>query len=100
MTSKKLGEHATLQVARHRWSVAMARIKEAQGDIDSALYQRAGASKGDWGNAGHRRLIAPNFQIDRSRRITAGLAELARCLTPEPSRRVGVNPGAIVAYGG
>jgi LuxR family maltose regulon positive regulatory protein len=37
LTSKKLGEHAALQVTRHRWYVAMARIKEAQGDLDSAL---------------------------------------------------------------
>ena len=37
LTSKKLGEHAALQVTRHRWYVAMARIKEAEGDLDSAL---------------------------------------------------------------
>ncbi len=32
-----LGEHAALQAARHRWYMSMARIKEAQGDLEGAL---------------------------------------------------------------
>ena len=37
MTSKALGEHAAFKETRHRWYIAMARIKAAQGDPDGAL---------------------------------------------------------------
>jgi len=37
LTSKELGEHATLPELQYRSCVAMARIKEAQGDLDGAL---------------------------------------------------------------
>jgi hypothetical protein len=63
------------------------------------LHQRAGASPGDWGHAGHWRLISPNFQIDRRRRITARLVELACSLTPKPASRVDISSGSIVANG-
>lgn len=35
--SKKLAEHGGISEHRHRWHVAMARIKEARGDLDGAL---------------------------------------------------------------
>ncbi len=35
--SKELGEHTGLPQNRYRWCVAMARIREAQGDLDGAL---------------------------------------------------------------
>jgi ATP/maltotriose-dependent transcriptional regulator MalT len=35
--SKELGEHIGLPQNRYRWRVAMARIREAQGDLDGAL---------------------------------------------------------------
>ena len=37
LRSKELGEHVGLPETRYRWYVAMARIKEAQGDLDDAL---------------------------------------------------------------
>ena len=35
--SKELSEHGGISEHRHRWHVAMARIKEARGDVDGAL---------------------------------------------------------------
>jgi LuxR family maltose regulon positive regulatory protein len=37
LRSKELGEHTGLPQNRYRWCVAMARIREAQGDLNSAL---------------------------------------------------------------
>ena len=37
LTSKELGEHAGLPQNPYRWRVAMARIREAEGDLDGAL---------------------------------------------------------------
>ena len=37
LRSQELGEHAGLPQNRYRWQVAMARIREAEGDLDSAL---------------------------------------------------------------
>jgi LuxR family transcriptional regulator, maltose regulon positive regulatory protein len=37
LRSKELGEHTGLTQNRYRWCVAMARIQEAQGNLDSAL---------------------------------------------------------------
>lgn len=37
LRSKELGEHTGLPQNRYRWCVAMAHIREAQGDLDSAL---------------------------------------------------------------
>lgn len=37
LRSKELGEHAGFPRNRYRWRVAMARIREAEGDLDTAL---------------------------------------------------------------
>ena len=37
LRSKELGERTGLPQNRYRWRVAMARIREAQGDLDGAL---------------------------------------------------------------
>jgi LuxR family maltose regulon positive regulatory protein len=37
LRSKELGEHTGLPQNRYRWCVAMARIREAEGDLDDAL---------------------------------------------------------------
>ncbi|MBT2551926.1 LuxR C-terminal-related transcriptional regulator [Arthrobacter sp. ISL-5] len=37
LTSTALGEHAALTENRHRWFVAMARVREAEGDPDGAI---------------------------------------------------------------
>jgi LuxR family maltose regulon positive regulatory protein len=37
ITSKEQGEHTGFQQNRYRWCVAMARIREARGDLDGAL---------------------------------------------------------------
>jgi LuxR family maltose regulon positive regulatory protein len=37
LRSKQLGEHAGFPQNRYRWRVVMARIREAEGDLDSAL---------------------------------------------------------------
>ena len=37
LRSKELGEHTGFPQNRYRWCVAMARIREAQGDLDGAL---------------------------------------------------------------
>jgi LuxR family maltose regulon positive regulatory protein len=37
LRSKELGEHAGFPQNRYRWCVAMARIREAEGDLDGAL---------------------------------------------------------------
>jgi LuxR family transcriptional regulator, maltose regulon positive regulatory protein len=37
LKSKELGEHTGLPQNRYRWRVAMARIREAEGDLDGAL---------------------------------------------------------------
>jgi LuxR family maltose regulon positive regulatory protein len=37
LTSKDMGEHAGLPQNRYRWPVAMARIREAEGDVSGAL---------------------------------------------------------------
>ncbi len=43
--SKELGEHIGLTQNPYRWRVAMARIREAQGDLDGALDLLAGAER-------------------------------------------------------
>ncbi len=37
LTSRELGEHVGLPQNRYRWRVAMARIREAEGDLDNAV---------------------------------------------------------------
>ena len=37
LTSQELGEHTGLPQNPYRWRVAMARVREARGDLDSAL---------------------------------------------------------------
>src|SRR5947207_13718546 len=37
LRSKELGEHTGFPQNRYRWRVAMARIREAEGDLDGAL---------------------------------------------------------------
>ena len=37
LTSRELGEHAGLPQNAHRWRVAMARLRQAEGDLDAAL---------------------------------------------------------------
>jgi LuxR family maltose regulon positive regulatory protein len=37
LRSKEQGEHTGFPQNRYRWRVAMARIREAQGDLDGAL---------------------------------------------------------------
>ncbi len=45
LRSTELGEHAGLPQNRYRWRVAMARIREAQGDLDGALAQLGEAER-------------------------------------------------------
>ena len=37
LTSEEFGEHAGLPQNPYRWRVAMARVREAEGDLDGAL---------------------------------------------------------------
>ena len=37
LRSEELGEHTALPQNRHRWRIAMARIREAEGDLGDAL---------------------------------------------------------------